>query len=111
MKGDGFTNLEIAREFGVSEKRVRQMVSRGRELAEVDNFDRDAIRGDRVASLGQTLQSVALLAHQGDLKATEIYIKLLDREAKYLGLDAPAKTEQKSESKVLIIDEELAGVL
>lgn len=112
LRRNGYTYQAIADKLGVSaDTAYRYVMAAYNEELEQYPEDTDFARDQDVSNLESITDMFLEGARSGDVKCAEIYLKILDRKSKYLGLDAPAKTEQKSESKVLIIDEELAGVL
>lgn len=87
----GKTLMQLAEEFGVSNQRISQILKAIRES--LPEHDRQLVVDLRLEQIGAIVQGVFPLARSGDKDAVASYVKLADREAKYLGLDAATKVE------------------
>lgn len=87
----GKTLMELAGEFDLSHQRISQVLAKIRES--LPERDRQAVVDLRIDQIGAIVKGVLPLARTGDRDAVASYVKLADREAKYLGLDAATKVE------------------
>jgi hypothetical protein len=87
----GKTLVELAHEHGVSYQRISQVLAEIRET--LPEEDRRGVVDLRLAQIGAMVKGVLPLACTGDKDAIASWTRLADREAKYLGLDSPAKVE------------------
>ena len=89
----GKTQEAIAEEFDVSQQRVSQIVREVREsLPETDLME---MRRADLERLDAMLPNNIMLAVAGDKDAVSSVLKIMERRAKLLGLDAPTKQEVK----------------
>lgn len=80
-----------------------------RTLVEAGADDMRELELDRLDRLQRAVWSRAL---QGDIQAINTALKILDRRAKYLGLDAPIKSEVKVDiADAASIDAEVARLV
>lgn len=100
----GKTLMQLAEEFGVSNQRISQVLAKIRES--LPERDRQAVVDLRLEQIGAIVSGVLPLARTGDKDAVASYVKLADREAKYLGLDAATKVEASIQRTVLDPDVE-----
>jgi predicted transcriptional regulator len=84
---DGLTQREISNELGISQQRVSQIVAAVREG--MPPVMREQIVLDRVNQLRELMQPFIRATLLGDNISARTLMKMLDREARYLGLDAP----------------------
>lgn len=87
----GKTLMQLAEEFDLSHQRISQVLAKIRES--LPERDRQAVVDLRIDQIGAIVKGVLPLAQAGDKDAVASYVKLADREAKYLGLDAATKVE------------------
>ena len=85
----GKTLMQLAEEFDLSHQRISQVLAKIRES--LPERDRQAVVDLRIDQIGAIVKGVLPLAQAGDKDAVASYVKLADREAKYLGLDAATK--------------------
>lgn len=83
--------VDIATKHGVSQQTVSDRMKIVRECLGEER--REDILSRRLAQLNVVLESLAALAQTGEKDAVASFLKVVERESKYLGLDAPAKTE------------------
>lgn len=100
----GKTLMQLAEEFDLSHQRISQVLAKIRES--LPERDRQAVVDLRIDQIGAIVKGVLPLAQAGDKDAVASYVKLADREAKYLGLDAPTKMEASIQRTVLDPDVE-----
>lgn len=55
----------------------------------------DAVREAEVARLDRLMQSVWVSALRGDVRSVDAVLRIMDRRARYLGLDAPTKSQME----------------
>jgi predicted transcriptional regulator len=90
----GWTQEQVAEELGISQARVSQIVSAVRK--EIPLQTREEIVQERVEQIRAVVRAVVDAALEyGDKDAVSSLVKLWEREAKLLGLDAPTKQEIK----------------
>ena len=87
----GKTLMQLAGEFDLSYQRISQILQKIRES--LPERDRQAVVDLRLEQIGAIVSGVLPLARTGDRDAVASYVKLADREARYLGLDAPKQVE------------------
>lgn len=94
LRKKGRSYRQIGEELGVSEKRAFQYVKESLEkLTALEKTTAEELRlleGERLDAIQDGLFEKAMA---GDLWAVDRYIKLAERRAKLLGLDAPVKNE------------------
>lgn len=94
LRSQGLTFKEIGNKLGVSEERARQIIKD--ELGKLHDEAaelRYSLRSKRLRQLGGLLDGYLVLAMAGDRKSLESVLKIMDREAKFLGMDEPTKTQ------------------
>lgn len=90
----GWTQEQVAEELGISQARVSQIISEVRK--EIPLQTREEIVQERVEQIRAVVRRVVDEAlDYGDKDAVSSLVKLWEREAKLLGLDAPTKQEIK----------------
>lgn len=87
----GKTLVELAAEYGVSNQRISQIIRDIRESLPPE--DRQMVVDRRVAQIGAVVKALVPQALTGDRDAVASLEKMMAREAKYLGLDAPKQVE------------------
>jgi predicted transcriptional regulator len=97
----GWTQERIAKECGVSQARVSQIVNAVRES--IPKQTRDEIVTERVEQLKAVVDAVMPEALNGDKDAVSSLIKLQERESKLLGLDSATKTDMSGEIRYEIV--------
>ena len=110
----GATYAEIGDALGVSNWTAWQDIHKS--LADIPKAEADQLREEEVARLDRMQRAVWGDALKGDLKAMQMVVKIIDRRAKLLGLDAPQQVELSGEvdldatvRKILAATEEDAG--
>lgn len=87
----GITQEALAEEHGISQARVSQILSEVRNsLPETDLME---LRRADLERLDVMLPNNILMAVAGDKDAVSSVLKIMERRAKLLGLDAPTKQE------------------
>lgn len=100
----GKTLMQLAAEFDLSHQRISQVLAKIRES--LPERDRQSVVDLRIDQIGAIVKGVLPMAQAGDKDAVASYVKLADREAKYLGLDAATKVEASIQRTVLDPDVE-----
>lgn len=90
---ENWTQAEIGAEVGLSQERVSQILRRLRE--EILPETRDEIIRRRADQINMIVKAVIPGAKSGDKDSVASLVKVWEREAKLLGLDAPTKQEIK----------------
>lgn len=85
------TQAAIAAKHGVSQQTVSDRLKAVRESLGEEH--RDAVVQRRLAQLNAVMESLVTSALNGDKDDVATLLKVMEREAKYLGLDAPARRE------------------
>jgi hypothetical protein len=98
LKKQGWTHAAIAKELGVSEPAVGKYIARGvQDISRVADDHRDEWRETQLARLEKLYERLEKIAAGDDdnavIKAAAPLVKALERQAKLLGLDAPARHE------------------
>lgn len=97
MRSDGATQKQVAAKFKLSLRRTRELLDEGFKLLEAATVEDAAVlrkvANDRLEELYMAHRDQAL---EGDPKATELVLKMFERQAKLNGLDAPVKTENQT---------------
>lgn len=93
LRRAGMSYREIAARIGIGKSRAHQLVSAGLEDAkhQVD-ASRDELLAEELFRLDGMLQKLYPKAVDGDLQAVDRVLKIGERRAKLLGLDAPIRT-------------------
>jgi hypothetical protein len=86
----GYTFEQIGDQLGVTRQAAHQMVLEG--LAATLQEPSDELRTLEVSRLDQMLVKVYEDAVKGDIRAIDSVLKIQERRAKLLGIDAPVKT-------------------
>lgn len=90
----GWTQEQVAEELGISQAHVSRIISEVRK--EIPLQTREEIVQERVEQIRAVVRRVVDEAlDYGDKDAVSSLVKLWEREAKLLGLDAPTKQEIK----------------
>lgn len=90
----GWTQEQVAEELGISQAHVSRIISEVRK--EIPLQTREEIVQERVEQIRAIVRVVVEGALEyGDKDAVSSLVKLWEREAKLLGLDAPTKQEIK----------------
>jgi hypothetical protein len=87
----GKTQEAIAEEFGIHQTRVSQIIRDVRES--LPETDANELRRADLERLDAMLPNNILMAIAGDKDAVNSVLKIMERRAKLLGLDAPTKQE------------------
>lgn len=93
LRRAGMAFSAIAAHIGISKSRAHELVCAGLEdardqIAATSN----ELRAEEVSRLDGMLEKVYPKAAQGDLLAVDRVLKIMERRAKLLGLDAPIRT-------------------
>jgi predicted DNA-binding protein YlxM (UPF0122 family) len=85
---------EIAQKLGVSEQAVSKMLKRVLEETKAEISDEaEKLRAVQLERIEMMIRGLWTKAITGDEKAIETVNKLLTRQARLLGMDAPSRTE------------------
>lgn len=85
---------EIAQEMGISLTRSRQLVAEGfRRLLVKEGEVAAELLQKQMDRLDTLLQSVWHDATEGDPRSAEVALKIIDRQSKLLGQDAPKRVD------------------
>lgn len=93
LRKGGLSLRDIAEHLGVSHETVRNDIETMLEETRVDIADIDAVRRLEIERLDGWLIAANKKIAKGDVNAVHIALKIQERRARYLGLDAPAKQE------------------
>lgn len=89
----GKTQEALAEEFGISQSRISQVIQEVRES--LPEADAQELRRADLERLDAMLPNNILMAIAGDKDAVSSVLKIMERRAKLLGLDAPTRQEIK----------------
>ncbi len=91
---DGWTYRQIGEHMGVSSSMAYRYVQGAFEkLAQEQPEKRENIRRAELQRCDLLLKGLSPMVHVGNVGAVTAYLKVMERRAKLLGLDAPAKSE------------------
>jgi hypothetical protein len=99
LRRDGYTYREIAKEMKITLREAHRLVTRA--FRAVQRHAKEAteqyveLQVERLEAMYRALAPRMEKATEGQSRAIEVALKVLERQAKLLGLDAPAKTETK----------------
>lgn len=92
LKLKGWTYQEIADELDVAKSSAYDAVQRALTTEIGDQQEnRDRYRAEQVAQCDVALKGLYAKVEAGDPRAIDSWVRVLDRKAKVLGLDAPLK--------------------
>ena len=94
LRMGGWSQRAIGQELGISTQRVAQLLTE--ILTEMEDHAEkniDNVRRLEVQRLDEMIEAIWERAKSGELECLDRVIKLMDRRTKYLGLDAPVKTQ------------------
>jgi DNA-binding Lrp family transcriptional regulator len=103
LRGAGVPHQQIAEKLGIGEKTCRRVVERRlAELRQTISIDARQIAAQHLLELEQVRARLrgplAATDYQQRIAAARCWLQLLEREARLLGLDAPAKIELAAQS-------------
>jgi transposase-like protein len=94
LRVEGKTYREIAQELGVTPTRARQLVAEALAAIEKDTAESaEELRRLELDRLDQLQAGLWEEAAGGNLKAVGAALKIMERRARLVGLDAPTRTE------------------
>ena len=97
LRRTGMSYREIGRNLDVSGKRAYEMVSQAfAELKNDQNSTADEVRSLELERLDKMLESIWPKVEKGDVAALDRAVKIQERRAKLLGLDAPQSMDLRS---------------
>ena len=91
MRRDGHTYRSIATVYKMSVSSVYERVQKA--LHDTIAESADEVRTLELERLDQMQAAIQTKVDQGDPRAVQSALAIMDRRAKYLGIDQPAKTE------------------
>ena len=96
LRKGGASYRQIGRALGVSEKTAHgDVITRLRELARIEEHVAADVRQLEVERLDALLMGHWGAATSGDERASRVVLSVLERRARLLGLDAPAKVDER----------------
>ena len=99
MRTRGCTYDQIANALGISRQGAADCVKRSLAALKTDTEEKaEEVRDLELRRLDRMLQIAEGAAESGDISAIDRVLRIQERRSKYLGLDAPAKAEIKSET-------------
>jgi predicted transcriptional regulator len=94
LRKSGATYEAIGDQLGVSAQAAHQHVQRAlKRIIDETNETADEVRTIELQRLDRALQAIWRRVLQGDVHAIDRSIRIMERRAKLLGLDAPTKVE------------------
>lgn len=110
MRAEGASLKKIGAALGVSHQAVSQMLQRA-----IRRVEGEAVNEYRMlwnARLESDYQKLDKAANQGDVQAIAVRIRITERAAKLLGLDAPTQIEHSGHIDVTELgDDELRAIV
>lgn len=98
LRLSGYSYPEIAAELGISVSNAFNRVQSALTTTIAKTAeDAEKVRNMELHRLDALLRPLYAQAKAGDPKATEMCLKIMDRRAKYLGLDSPEKLKLESD--------------
>ena len=91
LRLSGASYRQIGQQLGVSHVQAFRDVQR--VLREVVSEPAEAVRRVELARLDRLMRAHWSAAIEGDTKATAMVLQIMDRRARYLGLDSPQKID------------------
>lgn len=83
---------DIAAAIGISKSQAHRLVVAGlQEVREQISADADLLRAEELSRLNRMLEGLWSSARKGDVHAVDRVLKISERRAKLLGLDAPVR--------------------
>lgn len=99
LRTKGFTYDRIAEALGISRAGAAECVRRALAALKVETEEKaEEVRDLELRRLDRMLQIAEAAAESGDISAIDRVLRIQERRSKYLGLDAPARAEIKSET-------------
>lgn len=96
LRRDGLSFTEIGSRLGISRQMANRIVRRElQNLQALSLQEADLLRTLEADRLDLLLKSFMPKAREGDHKAADVVLKVIDRRAKLFGLDAPTRTENQ----------------
>lgn len=94
LRTRGFTYDRIAESLGISRAGAAECVRRALAALKVETEEKaEEVRDLELKRLDRMLEIAQAAADQGELGAIDRILRIQERRSKYLGLDAPAKSE------------------
>ena len=94
LRKKGYSYREIGRELGISEAQAHRDVHRMLDhLCEIERDTAEKIRRMEIMRLDSMLRGLWTSVEDGDPQAVTASLKVSERRAKLLGLDAPSRQE------------------
>lgn len=95
LRRAGYSYSEIASEVGISRASAHRLVSEAlHDIREAIDNSAGEMRAEEISRLDALVRAVWPQAIAGDFYAIDRALKIMERRAKLLGLDAPTKTAQ-----------------
>lgn len=99
MRTRGCTYDQISTALGISRQGAADCVKRALAALKADTEEKaEEVRDLELRRLDRMLQIAEAAAESGDISAIDRVLRIQERRSKYLGLDAPARAEIKSET-------------
>lgn len=99
MRTRGCTYDQISTALGISRQGAADCVKRALAALKSDTEEKaEEVRDLELRRLDRMLQIAESAAESGDISAIDRVLRIQERRSKYLGLDAPARAEIKSET-------------
>lgn len=99
LRTRGCTYDQISKALGITRQGAADCVKRALAALKSDTEEKaEEVRDLELRRLDKMLQIAEAAAEGGDLAAIDRVLRIQERRSKYLGLDAPAKSEIKSET-------------
>lgn len=98
LRKKGLSYLAIGREMGLSESGAHGCVTRALKALRAEAAESaEDVRDLELQRLDRMLTIAEAAAEAGDLSAIDRVLRIQERRAKYLGLDAPTRTDVRAE--------------
>lgn len=99
LRTKGWTYERIAEALGMSTSGAADSVRRALQALKAETAEKaEEVRDLELRRLDRMLEIAEGAAESGDISAIDRVLRIQERRSKYLGLDAPARAEIKSET-------------
>lgn len=92
LRRSGLGYVEIGNQLGIGKSQAHRLVTAAlKEAAEQINAEADELRAEEISRLDGMLRGLWPDARKGNVGAVDRVLRIMERRAKMLGLDAPMK--------------------
>jgi hypothetical protein len=93
LRRSGYSHAGIGNQLGISKTQAHRLVTNGLDVARAQiTASADELRSEELSRLDGMLAKIYPMAESGDFAAIDRVLKIGERRARLLGLDAPVRT-------------------